>query len=176
MSSVTLVALLFAAVVPDVADALYFVAGICSPSGLYSHTLHAVILQAAILSGAALLATGSRATALALAILVLLHVPADLMTGQKLLVPGGELIGLHLYTRPLIDFLLEAPVAMVGWWLLRQSGRGPKWATSWLVIGLVVLLQTGFDVVAANRGVGVKPNACTKASATIHAAVLVGVR
>jgi hypothetical protein len=173
MSSVAFAAFLLAALAPDITDALFFVTGICSPYGLYSHTLHAVILEAAIVAGAALLATGSRSTAMMFAIVVLLHLPADLLTGHKLFMPGGELIGLHLYERPLIDFLMEAPLMICGWWLLRRSGRGPTWATSGRAILLLLVLQTTFDVLGAVRKTGVKPSACFRGTAVAYQTALV---
>ena len=160
MGSVLFAGLLLASIAPDITDALYFVAGICSPYGLFSHTLHAVVIEAAIAGGVVLLATGSRRVALMFVVIVLLHAPADLTTGRKLLVPGGDMYGLRLYDVPLYDWLLELPIVIGGWWLVRRSGRAPRWAVSAWALGLTLLLQTSFDVAGAIRGRGVKPNAC----------------
>src|SRR5688572_30885343 len=35
--------------------------------------------------------------------------------------PGGPLVGLSLYERPALDFLVEAPVIVAGWLLYRRS-------------------------------------------------------
>jgi hypothetical protein len=160
ISSVLFVALLAASLTPDIVDTLYWVVRFCSPYGLYSHTVHAVVLEAAIVGGAAFLATGSRSVALIFTIVVLLHVPADFFTGRKLVMPGGEMFGLWWYDYPMRDWLLEVPTAVVGWWLLRRSGRGPRWATSVWAVGAVVLLQTTIDVLARPGSSGLKPNAC----------------
>jgi hypothetical protein len=159
MGSILFIALLFAAVVPDAVDTLYWAIGVCSPYGLYSHTSYALVLEAAIVGGVAFLATGSRGVALTFVVVVLLHSPADYFTGQKLFVPGGEMHGLRLHDRPIIDWLLEVPLATAGWWLLRRSGRGPRWAISVWALVAIILVQTAIDALAGGRR-GMKPNAC----------------
>ena len=52
--------LLVAAMAPDGVDALYVVAGICNPHGLYSHTLPAAVLIAALTGAVAYFATDRR--------------------------------------------------------------------------------------------------------------------
>lgn len=149
--------LLVACVSPDIVDVVLALAGVCNPYGLYSHTIHSVVLQAAMLGGAALLVTGSRATAFGSALMVFLHLPPDLITGHKIYWPGGPMLGLYVYQWPLLDFLIEAPILIIGWWLLRRSPGAPRWAT-WVLV-LVVLLagQGALDFLAGN---GAKPNAC----------------
>ncbi len=154
--------LLGASVSPDVADVLYWLAGICSPYGLYSHTLHAVVLQAAVIGGVALLVSGSRPVALLFASVVMLHMPGDLITGRKLFAPGAEMMGLSLYQAPLWDWALELPILLLGWLVLRRNGRGPSWATSVYALVAMVLLQSAFDAFGALDGRGVKPNACPR--------------
>ena len=161
-SSGLLVAFALASIAPDVMDVAYFALGICSPYGLYSHTLHAVILQAAIVAGAGYLTTRSPGTALGLGLIVLLHLPADFITGHKLLMPGGDMVGLNVYGRPFLDFLVEVPIALLGWWAMRRRATAPRWATSIWMFVLVVGIQTAFD---ATRK-GVKPSACFPRSAT----------
>lgn len=142
---------------PDLVDVAFALAGVCNPYGLYSHTVHSAVLQAAVLGGAALLVTGSRATAFASALMVLLHLPPDLITGHKIFWPGGPMVGLYLYERPLLDFLLEAPILVIGWWLLRRTESAPRWATSVLVLGVLLAAQGALDLMAGN---GAKPSAC----------------
>ena len=160
MGSILFLALLMAALVPDAVDTLYWVMNFCSPYGLYSHATWAVVLEAAIVGGVAFLATGSRGIAVTFAAVVLLHSPADYFTGRKIFAPGGEMLGLRLYERPLFDWLLEVPAVLVGWWLLRRSGRGPRWAASVWALVAVLLVQTTFDAVMIGRGGGLKPNSC----------------
>jgi hypothetical protein len=152
--------LLPASLAPDLLDVAFAFAGFCNPYGLYSHTIPAAALQAAVLGGAALLITGSRTTALATATVVLAHLPADVITGYKLFWPGGPLMGLDLYARPLLDFLLEVPIALGGWWLLRRTPPpgAPRWATSALAAVALVLIQGVLDS-AVIKGLD-KPSAC----------------
>jgi hypothetical protein len=147
--------LLPASVAPDLLDIAYALVGICSPFGLYSHTVPAAALLAVAVGGAAYVATGSRPTALAAGALVLLHLPADLITGYKYFWPGGPLMGLDLYRRPALDFVLEAVVALSGWWLLRRDARVPRWATVGAAAGALLLMQAAFDSKAIT-----KPSAC----------------
>jgi hypothetical protein len=154
--------LLGASMAPDVVDGVFVVARACNPSGLYSHTLPAVALIAAVTGLIAYVATDLRATGLLAALLVLLHMPLDYVTGQKLFWPGGELLGLRLYYYPLADFLVEAAMGAGAWWLLRRTGRGPRWATGWLALVALLALQGTLDAVGARRS-GVKPSACALA-------------
>lgn len=150
--------LLVACASPDIVDVALALAGVCNPYGLYSHTVHSVALQAAVMGGAALLATGSRATAFASALMVFLHLPPDLVTGHKIFWPGGPMLGLYVYQHPLLDFLIEAPILIIGWWLLRRSRSAPRWATSALVLVVLLAGQGALDLLVGN---GVKPNACS---------------
>ena len=160
----SLVWLLGASMAPDVVDALFVVAGSCNPYGLYSHTLPAVALIAAVTGAIAYFATDQRATGVLAAVLVLAHLPLDFVTGHKLFWPGGSLHGLRLYERPLADFALEALIATGGWWLVRSRRRTetPRWATGWLALAALLLLQGTLDVAGA-RGGGTKPTACKSA-------------
>jgi hypothetical protein len=153
---VPLIWLLPVAVAPDLLDLGYAILGICSPYGLYSHTIPAAVLTAAVLGGIAFLASGSRAAGLLVAGVVLAHLPLDLVTGYKIYWPGGPLLGLRLYGHPLLDFLAETPFVLAGWWLLRRTGRGPHWAVAGSTAAVLLLLQGAFDLV--NRGL--KPDAC----------------
>jgi len=148
--------LVVASVAPDLLDVAYAVVGICSPYGLYSHTIPAAAITAAVLGGIAFLTTGSRVAGLLVAGVVLAHLPLDFVTGHKLYWPGGPLLGLQLYDRPLLDFLAEVPVLLAGWWMLRRTGRGPRWAVVGAAIGGLVLVQGAFDLAQG----GLKPTAC----------------
>lgn len=162
-SSGLLLALLAASIAPDILDVTYFTVGVCNPYGLYSHTVYVVALQAAIIGGLAYLATQSLATALTFAGVVMLHVPADLLTGHKLLMPAGEFTGLHLYTMPMVDWAIETPLALLGWWMMRRAGTAPRWATSVAAAAALVVVQATFDIYAYTHITGFKPNACVPA-------------
>ena len=145
-----------AAIAPDLLDVAYALGGFCNPYGLYSHTVPAALLLGAVLGGAAVL-TGRRETGAAVLLLVLLHLPPDLLTGRKLYWPGGELHGLQLYQRPLLDFGAEALLLVAGWALLRRRSAWPRWMTgAWMLAGLLVL-QGGVDAFVTSS---LKPSGC----------------
>jgi hypothetical protein len=149
--------LLPAAVGPDLLDVGYAIAGVCNPYGLYSHTIPAVVLLAAVVGGAALL-TANRATALACALVVLLHPALDYVTGNKLVWPGGDLVGLGWYDRPGLDFVLEVAL-LTGGWLIARSTFAPS--RRWLAAaGVVALIGVQGAMAAIYRPAGWKPSAC----------------
>jgi hypothetical protein len=154
---VPLLWLLAASVAPDVLDIAMAAGGICNPYGLYSHTVPAVVLLAAVVGGAAFLMSDSREIGFVIALAVLLHLPPDLITGHKIFWPGGPFLGLALHWHPRLDFLVEMPVALGGWWLLRRTAGAPRWAVSWLAAATLVLVQGAFDFATDNE---VKPTAC----------------
>jgi hypothetical protein len=151
--------LLAASVAPDLLDIGYALVGICSPFGLYSHTVPVATLLALVVAGAAYLGTRSRPTALAAGALVLLHLPADVITGYKYFWPGGPLMGFDLYRNRALDFAVEVCIALGGWWMLRRAGSAPRWATAGAAAGALVLVQAAFDLKAI-----AKPNACEAAA------------
>ena len=153
---VTLVWLLGVSIAPDLLDVGYAFIGICSPYGLYSHTVPAAALTGAVLGGIAFLATGSRAAGILTAGVVLAHLPLDFVTGSKIFWPGGPLLGLRLYQRPLQDFLVEVPIALGGWWILRRRGQGPPWAIIGVAALGLVVVQGTFDLLQR----GIKPSGC----------------
>jgi hypothetical protein len=150
--------LLVGCAAPDLVDVGFAIARVCNPYGLYSHTVPAAALLAAVIGGTAFLTTDSRATGLATALMVLLHLPPDLITGHKIFWPGGPMMGLYLYKHPLLDFLVEAPILIIGWWLLRRSRSAPRWATSALALGVLLAGQGALDLLARD---GAKPSACS---------------
>ena len=151
-----------ASLFPDVLDGVFFLVDFCSPYGLYTHTIYSVLLQSAVLGGAAFLYFDSRDVGLLFASVVLLHLAADYFTGQKLFVPGGEFVGLRLYDRPLWDFALEVPVVLLGWMAARRSSIRRSWTTSvWLLV-LILGVQSFFDATHDNRLR--KPTACFRST------------
>lgn len=154
--SASLIWLIAGSVAPDLLDIGYAVVGVCNPDGRYSHTVPIVALLALLFGGAAFATTRSRTTALATAAMVLLHLPPDLVTGYKVYWPGGPMLGLRLYERPLADFLVEAVVLGAGWWLLRRWGAAPRWATSGVTLAGLLLVQGIIDGAAIRA----KPNGC----------------
>jgi hypothetical protein len=155
--------LLPASVAPDLLDVCMAVGGVCNPYGLYSHTVPAVVLLAAVVGGAAYLViarTGAHPnalpTTLGCILVIVLHPLLDFPTGRKLLWPGGALVGLGLYQQPVADFVMESGLVTVGWLLLRRARATPRWASAPAALCALVLLQG-----AGNFGLrGLKPSAC----------------
>ncbi len=161
----TLIWLLGATMAPDLVDALFVVARSCNPHGLYSHTLPAATLIAAVTGAVAFLVTNRSATGLLVMLVVLSHVPLDFITGFKLFWPGDEMRGLRLYDWPMLDFALEAALVTSGWWLLRSRPWAPRWAIGWTALVGLFALQATADIVGQARG-GVKPSACATLAPT----------
>jgi hypothetical protein len=156
-----LLVLLGAAVLPDVGDVVLSLARTCNPLGVYTHSIPAAAALA-VLAGALALALGDAGLptgespmprgnwkfALGVVVIVLLHLPADWITGIKILWPGGPVFELNLYRWPWADFLLEAPLVVLAWLLLRRSGGGPRWATGRGALVALLTLQLAFDIAA----------------------------
>lgn len=160
MSIALLLALAAASFAPDLVDAAFVVLRICSPYGLYSHTIPAVAIEAGVVGGLAYLATSSRPITVSFVSVVLLHIAADYFTGRKLLMPGGEMVGLQWYDKPVYDFLLEAFLVVAGWLLFRRAGRAPQWARSpWLLL-VALGTQATLDLMVVGYGRSLKPTAC----------------
>jgi hypothetical protein len=137
--------LLAAAIAPDMVDGVLAAGRYCNPDGVYSHSLPAVAALALLFGVAAFLYSGRAATALLVAGLVALHLPPDYLTGLKPLWPDGPLLGLHFYRWPWLDLLVEAPVIVAGWWMLRRARYTPRWVVSGLALAALLALQVTFD-------------------------------
>lgn len=153
--------LLAAAVAPDILDGLYSLRGYCNPDDVFSHSLPAVGILAALLGTAAFIRTRSATTALIVAALVVLHLPPDYLTGRKGLWPGGPVVGLYIYRWRWLDFLVEVPVIVAGWWMLRRTSFRPRWAVSVLALAAMIAVQLSFDVRAELIGPQ-PPRECTR--------------
>jgi hypothetical protein len=140
---------------------MFVAVGSCNPNGLYSHTVPAATLLAAVVGAIAFLATGQRATGVLAAVLVLAHIPLDFVTGYKLFWPGGEIRGLRLYDWPTVDFALETALVAAGWSVLRSRQWAPRWAIGWRALVFLLVLQGTVDAVGKLRG-GLKPSACAR--------------
>lgn len=141
-----LVWLLAAAIAPDLADGVFALVKFCSPNGTYSHSIPASVVLAGMAAGSTLILTRNRGAAAVVGTVVLSHLPLDLITGEKVLWPGGFVHGLYLYRFPIWDFVVELPVVVVGWLLLRRSGDGPRWAMSVATVVALLLLQAAADL------------------------------
>lgn len=146
--------LMAAAIAPDALDGVYALGKYCNPDGVLSHSLPALAILAVLFGFGAFLHTRSATTALIVAGTVVLHLPPDFITGRKELWPGGPVAGLHVYRWAWLDFLLEVPVIVAGWWMLRRSRFTPRLAVSGLALAAMLGVQFAFDLRGEVRGPG----------------------
>jgi len=142
--------LILASQLPDWADAGFCLADIRTPfPGTYSHSLPAI----AILALGAALVYGAierdPAGMLLVAAIVVSHAVADYFTGIKPTWPGGPIIGLELYRRPVVDFVLESLVVFAGWTIYRRSLRVDerKKEPVFTLLFVLIVIQIGADII-----------------------------
>lgn len=112
--------LVIATQAPDWVDACTCAAGI-EPTGMWSHSIAAVLALATGAWLATWATTRSMATSRVVAAIAVSHLLVDYLTGMKPTWPGGPVIGLGLYSHPVLEFALEVAVISVGWHLYRRS-------------------------------------------------------
>lgn len=148
-----------AAFVPDLVDFATAALHICAEKGLYSHSLPAIAIEVVVLGGAIALWRRSPAAGAMVAAMIVLHLLADFITGEKLLWGGGPVVGLNLYDYPIADFALEAVVTYAGWRTLRASPARDALAAAPIALLLLLAGQAALDVEAYLVG-PIKPNGC----------------
>ena len=116
---VSIVALTLACFGPDWVTAALLVAGQGELAGVLSHSIPAVLVGAA--AAAWLYRLSGRPGAGSILAGWLLHWPADLLTGKKPMVLASPLVGLGLYDRPAVDFVVESLVVAAGCVLYARS-------------------------------------------------------
>jgi hypothetical protein len=146
--SIGLLVLLVASYGPDWVDAGLCVAGLYNPDGVLSHSIPAVAALA--LLGFALygIRTHDWTAAALIAAVLVSHMLLDWITGNKPTWPGGTMIGLRLYERPVVDFFLEGTLIAVGAVLygLTLPPRQRPWIDVSIMGGTLLLLQLGIDI------------------------------
>ena len=121
-STIPLPLLIVASQLPDWADAVVCAAPIESPvQGIYTHSIAATMALAVTGALLAWWRTRDTAGAILVAALVMSHTLGDYVTGIKPTWTGGPVIGLHLYSRPLLDFLFEAVILAAAFLFYRMS-------------------------------------------------------
>ncbi|MEO6779236.1 MAG: hypothetical protein ABI194_07235 [Gemmatimonadaceae bacterium] len=143
--------LLIAAQIPDWLDAGFCVADVSrGPAGLYTHGFIPVAAAAIVCGAFTYLLTHDAIGAMIVALVVTSHWFLDYLTGIKPTWPGGPIVGMNLYTRPVIDVVLESATILIGWLLYRRAlpesvrDNGWTYATLFSLCGLQVLAGAAF--------------------------------
>lgn len=146
--SIGLFALLVATYTPDWVDAALCVAGRYDSVSMISHTVPMVVLFAGVGFVLYGLKTRDWTAALVVAGVVLSHTVLDWVTGHKPTWPGGPLIGLGLYSRPVADFIAEGIVIVLGVALYARTlpPRRRPWIDVALMLGALLALQLAIDI------------------------------
>ena len=146
--NVGLLVLLIATYTPDWVDTGLCLAGRYNPDSVLSHSIPAVLLFALVGFLAYGAATRDWTGSLVIACVIASHFVLDLITGYKPTWPGGPMIGLRLYDRPLLDFLAEGVVIFIGALLYARTlpRRERPWADLALMAGSLLALQLSIDV------------------------------
>ena len=143
--------LLIAAQIPDWLDAGFCVADISrGPAGLYTHGFIPVAAAAIVCGVFTYLLTHDATGAIIVALVVASHWFLDYLTGIKPTWPGGPTVGMNLYTRPVVDVVLESGTILAGWLLYRRAlpesvrDNGWTYTTLFSLCGLQVLAGVAF--------------------------------
>lgn len=142
--------LLLASQLPDWADAGFCLAGVRpAVQGILSHSLPAVAILALVAAVAYAVFMRDPRGMLLVAAVVISHAAGDYLTGSKPTWSGGPMIGLMLYKRPFIDFVIEAAVILGGWLLYRRSLEPERRASEpvYTLLAALILIQAGADVI-----------------------------
>jgi len=146
--SIGLLVLLVATYTPDWVDAGLCVAGVYNPDGVLSHSIP--VVAALALLGFALYGIKTRdwTAAAVVAAVIVSHMLLDWITGNKPTWPGGTMIGLHLYDRPIVDFFLEGVVITIGAVLYGRTlpPRQRPWIDVATMCGGLLMLQFAIDI------------------------------
>ena len=147
-TAIALWVLLIATYTPDWVDTGLCHAGRYNPDGVFSHSIPAVLLLALVglLTYAAF--TRDWMGAIVVAAVIVSHMVLDWLTGYKPTWPGGPMIGLELYERPILDFFAEGGVIFLGALLyVRTLPPGKSvWSNFASMAGVLLILQLSIDV------------------------------
>jgi hypothetical protein len=143
--------LLIAAQIPDWLDAGLCVADVSRGEfGEYTHGLIPIGIAAVVFALFAYGLTRDVTGALIVAVVVASHWGLDYLTGIKPTWPGGPIVGMDLYSQPLIDVTLESATILVGWLMYRRAlpesvqDHGWTYATLFSLCALQVLVSAAF--------------------------------
>ena len=141
--SIGLLVLLVATYTPDWVDAGLCIAQAYGPQAMLSHSIPAILLFALVGFAWYGLATRDWTAALVIAGVILSHMFLDWITGYKPTWPGGPMIGLELYDRPIADFIVEGVVCVFGTLLYARTlpPRRRPWIDVSIMLGALLALQ-----------------------------------
>lgn len=146
--SIGLLALLVATYTPDWVDAARCLAGTYNPESAISHTVPVVVLFAGVGFVLYGLKTRDWKAALVIAGVILSHMVLDWVTGYKPMWPGGANMGLGLYSRPVVDFIVEGVVIVIGvaFYSRTLPPRRRPWIDVSLMLGALLAMQLVIDI------------------------------
>jgi membrane-bound metal-dependent hydrolase YbcI (DUF457 family) len=143
--------LLIAAQIPDWLDAGFCVADMDRGAlGINTHGFIPVAAASAVCALVAYALTRDTTGALIVAVVVASHWVLDYFTGIKPTWPGGPIVGMNLYARPMVDFVVESATILAGWWLYRRTlpepvrNHGWTYATLFSLCALQVVAGAAF--------------------------------
>jgi len=147
-ATIALWVLLIATYTPDWVDTGLCLAGRYDSDGVLSHSVPAVMLFAGLGLLAYAIFTRDWTGGLVVAGVIISHMVLDWLTGYKPTWPGGPMIGLRLYERPILDFLAESVVILVGALLYARTlpPRKTVWTGFASMAGVLLILQLSIDV------------------------------
>ena len=114
--------LVIAAQGPDWIDGCLLALGLGTDlTSQLSHSIPSAVAVALAIGYLTARAMRSSPAGWTVAVIYLLHLPADYITGRKPLFPGGPKVGFQLYSHAKWDLVLEVAVISIGWWYYRRS-------------------------------------------------------
>jgi len=147
-TSIGLLVLLVATYTPDWIDTGLCLAGVGNRQAMLSHSIPAVALLALVALVVYAFRTSDWTGAAVVGAVVLSHYLLDLVTGSKPTWAGGPTIGLGWYAHPLLDFIAEGVVIVIGALLYAQtlSSHRRPWSEVSIMLAALLLLQLGIDL------------------------------
>ena len=147
-ASIGLFPLLLATYAPDWVDTGLCAVGAYDPRAMLSHSIPAVLALALLGFACYALATRDWNGALILGAVIVSHMLLDWITGYKPTWPGGPMIGLEWYQRPVLDFAAEGVVIAIGAVLYARTlpTRQRPWRDVSIMLGALLVLQLTIDV------------------------------
>jgi LexA-binding, inner membrane-associated putative hydrolase len=150
--TVPLWALVVTSQMPDWLSIVVGATGVEDAHEIWSHSLPAVLIGAAVAGCITLWVTARPGSAALIAAVYLSHPVLDLITGLKPTWPAGPLIGGCLYDWPVGDFIVESLFVLAGAAVYRTCiDPARRTAAVGGIVAVVLLCQLGADATQAHR-------------------------